>query len=60
MPFKIDVCPSAAALIIKALKEPHRDRKKVKNISHNGDITMEDIYHAARYKGSIAGASAPG
>jgi len=44
----IAVCPSAAALIIKALKEPHRDRKKVKNIKHNGDITMEDIYHAAR------------
>merc|ERR1712172_47912 len=44
----ISVCPSAAALIIKALKEPHRDRKKVKNIRHNGDITMEDIYNAAR------------
>merc|ERR1712213_301429 len=28
----IAVCPSAAALIIKALKEPHRDRKKVENI----------------------------
>jgi len=56
----ISVCPSAAALIIKALKEPHRDRKKVKNIKHNGNITMEDIYHAARYKGSTEGACAPG
>lgn len=28
---KIEVVPSAAALIIKALKEPPRDRKKVKN-----------------------------
>merc|ERR1712179_283710 len=44
----IAVCPSAAALIIKALKEPHRDRKKVKNIRHSGNISMEDIYHAAR------------
>ena len=44
----VSVCPSAAALIIKALKEPHRDRKKVKNIKHNGDITIDDIYHAAR------------
>merc|ERR1711864_20222 len=44
----ITVCPSAAALIIKALKEPHRDRKKVKNIKHNGNLTMDDIYHAAR------------
>ena len=42
------MCPSAAALIIKALKEPHRDRKKVKNIKHNGNITMDDIYNAAR------------
>merc|ERR1739840_95022 len=45
---QIAVCPSAAAMIIKALKEPHRDRKKVKNIKHNCNITMEDIYHAAR------------
>jgi len=44
----IAVCPSAAAMIIKALKEPHRDRKKVKNIKHNGNITMDDIYNAAR------------
>lgn len=28
---KIDVVPSAASLIIKALKEPPRDRKKQKN-----------------------------
>merc|ERR1712156_1407011 len=45
---QISVCPSAAALIIKALKEPHRDRKKVKNVKHNGNITIEDIFHAAR------------
>ena len=56
------VVPSAAALIIKALKEPPRDRKKVKNIKHNGNITIDDIYHAARYvRGSNVGAvSAPG
>merc|ERR1712036_176701 len=45
---QISVCPSAAALIIKALKEPHRDRKKVKNIKHNGNITIDDILGAAR------------
>uniref|UniRef100_A0A1I7YPG0 Ribosomal_L11_N domain-containing protein n=1 Tax=Steinernema glaseri TaxID=37863 RepID=A0A1I7YPG0_9BILA len=28
---KVDVVPSAATLIIKELKEPPRDRKKVKN-----------------------------
>merc|ERR1712107_573509 len=45
---KVDVVPSAAALIIKALKEPPRDRKKVKNIKHNGNITMDDIINAAK------------
>merc|ERR1711994_114341 len=44
----VSVVPSAAALIIKALKEPLRDRKKVKNVKHNGNITMDDIYEAAR------------
>ena len=44
----VTVVPSAAALIIKALKEPPRDRKKVKNIKHNGNITMDDIINAAR------------
>ena len=37
------VLPSAAPLIIEALKEPGRDRKKVKNISHNGNIKWDDI-----------------
>merc|ERR1712062_959378 len=45
---KLDVVPSAAALIIKSLKEPPSDRKKVKNIKHNGTITMDDISGAAR------------
>nr|ALS05039.1 60S ribosomal protein L12 [Centropages dorsispinatus] len=45
---QVSVVPSAAALIIKALKEPPRDRKKVKNIKHNGNITLDDIINAAR------------
>uniref|UniRef100_A0A6U9RAY1 60S ribosomal protein L12 n=1 Tax=Picocystis salinarum TaxID=88271 RepID=A0A6U9RAY1_9CHLO len=45
---KVEVVPSAAALVIKALKEPPRDRKKEKNVPHNGNITMEDIYEVAR------------
>jgi len=44
----VSVVPSAAAMIIKALKEPPRDRKKVKNIKHNGNVTMDDIINAAR------------
>merc|ERR1712080_764257 len=45
---KIDVVPSAASLIIKALKEPPRDRKKVKHVQHNGDITIDNIFDIAR------------
>ncbi|XP_014672972.1 PREDICTED: 60S ribosomal protein L12-like [Priapulus caudatus] len=44
----ISVVPSAAAMVIKALKEPPRDRKKVKNILHNGNITMDDIINTAK------------
>merc|ERR1711908_190274 len=45
---KVEVVPSAGALIIKTLKEPSRDRKKVKNIVLNGNITMDDIIKIAR------------
>merc|ERR1711912_7641 len=44
----VSVVPSASTLLIKALKEPARDRKKVKNIVHNGNITMDDIIRIAR------------
>lgn len=44
----IDVVPSAASLIIKALKEPPRDRKKVKHVKHNGNLTFEEIISIAR------------
>ena len=39
---------SPILLYLQALKEPPRDRKKVKNIKHNGNITMDDIINAAR------------
>ena len=45
---EIAIVPSAAALLIKALKEPPRDKKKVKNIKHNGNITMDEVYEVAR------------
>ena len=45
---QIEVVPSAAALVIKALKEPERDRKKEKDIKHDGDITLDDVYSIAR------------
>ncbi|CAG0900359.1 unnamed protein product [Darwinula stevensoni] len=44
----ITVVPSAASLIVKALKEPPRDRKKQKNIKHSGNITFEEILGIAR------------
>ena len=43
-----EVVPSASALIIKALKEPPRDRKKQKNIKHSGNITFDEIVNIAR------------
>jgi|EP01046_Picozoa_sp_COSAG06_P038661 large subunit ribosomal protein L12e len=45
---EVSVKPSAAALVIKCLKEPSRDRKKVKDIKHDGDISLDDVYGAAR------------
>uniref|UniRef100_A0A8C3JHV2 Large ribosomal subunit protein uL11 n=1 Tax=Calidris pygmaea TaxID=425635 RepID=A0A8C3JHV2_9CHAR len=44
----IEVVPSASALIIKALKEPPRDRKKQKNIKHSGSISFDEIVNIAR------------
>ncbi|KAF8368951.1 hypothetical protein PRIPAC_86780 [Pristionchus pacificus] len=46
---KIDVVvPSAASLIINELKEPPRDRKEVKNVKHNGNITFDALLKIAR------------
>ncbi|XP_071445205.1 large ribosomal subunit protein uL11 [Hetaerina americana] len=44
----ISVVPSAASLIIKALKEPPRDRKKQKNIKHSGNLAFDEILSIAR------------
>merc|ERR1712018_148352 len=45
---QISVVPSAAALLIKALKEPPRDRKKVKHVKHNGNVPFDEIINIAR------------
>ena len=39
----VEVVPSAAVLLIKSLNEPLRDRKKTKNIKHEGNITFKNI-----------------
>jgi len=40
--------PTASAMIMKELKEPPRDRKKVKNIKHSGNVTLDAIIAIAR------------
>lgn len=45
---QISVVPSASSLVIKALKEPPRDRKKEKNIKHTKSIPLDDIIDIAR------------
>jgi len=44
----VSLVPSASSLLIKALKEPPRDRKKVKNIKHDGNISFDDVLSAAK------------
>ena len=44
----IAIVPSASSLVIKALKEPLRDRKKTKNITHSGNIPIDEIIEIAR------------
>lgn len=44
----VSVVPSASSLVIKALKEPPRDRKKEKNIKHSGNIELDTIIDIAR------------
>jgi large subunit ribosomal protein L12e len=44
----ISVVLLASALLIKALKEPPRDRKEEKNIRHNDNLSLDDIIEIAR------------
>lgn len=44
----VSVVPSASSLVIRALKEPPRDRKKEKNIKHSKNIPLEEIIEIAR------------
>jgi large subunit ribosomal protein L12e len=44
----VSVVPSASSLIIRALKEPPRDRKKEKNIKHSKNIPLDEIIEIAR------------
>lgn len=45
----VELVPSAAAMIIRELKEPPRDRKKgPKNVKHNGNITIDQAIAVAK------------
>ena len=44
----VSVVPSASSLLIKALKEPTRDRKKVKNIKHDGSVPFAEVVNIAK------------
>jgi len=44
----VRVLPAAAPLLIEALKEGGRDRKKVKNVTHNGNIKFDDVLRIAK------------
>ena len=44
---QVSVVPSASSLVIRALKEPLRDRKE-KNIKHSGNIPLDEIVEIVR------------
>jgi large subunit ribosomal protein L12e len=44
----VSIIPAASSLVMKALNEPVRDRKKVKNVVHNGNLTLDQVIDVAR------------
>ena len=44
----VSIIPSASSLLVRELKEPPRDRKKVKNIKHDGNLTLDQVIDVAR------------
>ena len=45
---EITVQPTSSALIIKELGGYERDRKKVKNVTHKGNLTLEQVKKIAK------------
>ena len=44
----VSIKPTAAPLVLKALKEPPRDRKKTKNVVHNGKLSLDNVIAIAK------------
>lgn len=56
----VEIMPSASTLVIKALNEPPRDRKKEKNIKHSGNLEFEAVVEIAkkmRFKSMVSSGS---
>mgnify|MGYP000848198698 CR=1 FL=1 len=45
---EITVKPSSSALLIKELGDYERDRKKTKNVTHKGNLTLEQVKKIAK------------
>jgi large subunit ribosomal protein L12e len=45
---EISVKPTSSALIIKTLGGYERDRKKTKNVTHKGNLTLDQVKQIAR------------
>jgi len=45
---EIIIQPTSSALIIKELGNYERDRKKVKNVTHKGNLTLEQVKKIAK------------
>lgn len=44
----VSMIPSSSSLVMKALNEPPRDKKKVKGIKHNGNLTLDQVIDIAK------------
>lgn len=44
----VELVPTATSLVIKALNEPYRDRKKEKNVKHHGNLSLNDVIGVAK------------
>merc|ERR1712012_794348 len=51
----VSMIPSSSSLVMKALNEPVRDRKKVKNVVHNGNLTLDQVIDIARIMRELYG-----
>jgi len=44
----IELVPGAATLLLKELNEPLRDRKKEKDVKHDGDLKFQQVVNVAK------------